>query len=183
MLLVMGVAAAYILAPDRSDDDMIAELVLFAAVMAAMWQARRRQLRSLQTQEIFLLRLAEGVMGWRSRAGIPEDARQAIETLVKLPITGKKTTRHFALLIIKQQLPPPRLDQNPFWLARQQLSSEQREAFDWLLMTFFLAMTYSDWLSGGFLRRVRFGGLSRETQAEIAIETVLSRNWAAAVQA
>lgn len=155
---------------------MILELALFAVVMAAMWQARRRQLQSLKTQEIFLRRFAEGVMVWRSQDNIPEDAREAIEALVKLPIT-QKATRAFALLIIRRQLPlpPPRLRENPFWLARQQLSAEQREAFDWLLMTYFDAMTYSDWLTGGFIRRVRFGGLSPETRAEVAIETVFSR--------
>jgi hypothetical protein len=153
---------------------MMLELALFAVAMTAIWQVRRRQLRSLKVQEIFVRRFAEGVLAWRSKDGIPEEAKEAIEALVSLPIT-QKATRAFALLIIRRQLPPPRLRENPFWLARQQLSAEQREAFDWLLMTYFDAMTYSDWLTGGFIRRVRFGGLSPETPAEVAIETVFSR--------
>lgn len=153
---------------------MMLEFAFFAVAMAVMWQIWRRQLRSLQNQEIFLRRFAEGVMVWRSQDNIPEDAREAIEALVKLPIT-QKATRNFALLIIRRQLPAPRLRENPFWLAKQQLSAEQREGFDWLLMTYFEAMTYSDWLTGGFIRRVRFGGLSPETRAEVAIDTVFSR--------
>jgi hypothetical protein len=152
---------------------MMLEFALFAVGMAAIWQARRRQLQSLKTQEVFLRRFAEAVMVWRSQ-DIPEDARQAVEVLVKMPFS-QKSTRNFALMIIRRQLPPPRLHENPFWLARQQLSDEQREAFDWLLTTYFQVMTYSDWLTGGFIRRVRFGGLSRETQAEVAIETVFPR--------
>ena len=158
------------------------ELVLFAGALAAIWQVRRWQLRSLRTQEAFLRSFAEGITGWRSQPNIPADARRAIETIVSMPIKRIVVLR-FTLSFIRKQLPPPKLDENPFWLARQQLSIEQREAFDWLLLTFFLAMTYSDWLVGPFLRRVRFGGLSRETQAEVAMETVFSRSMGHAIHA
>jgi hypothetical protein len=158
------------------------ELVLFAGVLAAIWQVRRWQLRSLRTQEALLKSFAEGVNGWRRQPNIPPDARQAIETIVDMPIS-RLVILKFTLSFIRRQLPPPRLNENPFWLARQQLSLEQREGFDWLLLTFFLAMTYSDWVAGPFLRRVRFGGLSRETQAEVALETVFSRNMGRAIHA
>lgn len=150
------------------------ELAIFALLLTSIWWLRRQQLHSLEQQRILLQRLSEGVMAWRGKPGIPQNARAVIEKLVELPM-NKKILRRFAQQQVLQQQAPLKLEENPFWLAKQELSDEQREAFDYLLLTAFLAFTYSDWIIGPFVRRLRVGGLSRQTQAEIALETVSSR--------
>ncbi len=157
------------------------EVALFAAAMLGIWWIRHQQLRSLAQQRAFLQRFAEGVAVWRGKAGIPNDARQAIETLVTMTM-GKAAVRRLAILVLPRQK-ALKLDENPLWLARQQLTDEQREAFDWLFINFFFAFTYGDWLSGPIIRHVRFGGLSLQTQAEVALETVSSRGMGEAVHA
>jgi hypothetical protein len=152
---------------------LAAELLAFAIVLFALFWARQRQMTSLQQQAFYLRRFAEGVSTWRGSTGIPSDARQAIEFLIDMPL-DKRVTRGFARSML-QQRSSPKLEENFFWVARSQLDGEKREAFDWLLLNYFLAMTYSDWLTGPFIRQFRVIGLSRETQAEIAIETVFSR--------
>jgi hypothetical protein len=78
---------------------------------------------------------------------------------------------------------PPSLDDNPFWRARQTLAIDQREHFDRLVTKYLTAWTYSDWFWGGFFRRARFSGLSNETRAEVALETVYSRQMSRAARA
>ena len=183
--LVSVALSRYIWTPSwRWCSEMIPiELLLFMAAMVAIWRIRDWQLRSLEQQERYLCRFAEAVTAWRSQPGIPTAAREAIEVLVGMTIS-KSTTRRFAILMLKRQpFDRTELDDNPFWHVRQPLDKDQREAFDWLLLTFFLAITYSDWLTGPFIRRVRFGGLSRQTQAEVAIETVFSQSMGRAAHA
>lgn len=153
---------------------LIAEITAFTAALIAIFWVRRRQVWSLQQQQFYLRRFAEGVTAWRGKIGIPQDARQAVEVLVNMPI-DKRITRACARSMLQEQGDPD-LTRNGFWIARSQLNDEERGAFDWLLANYFLAMTYSDWLTGWFIRRVRVSGLSRETQAEIAIETVFARH-------
>lgn len=157
------------------------ELAFFTFALLAIWWIRRQQLRSLNQQHILLRRFAEAVTAWRGKPGIPIDARQAIELLVDMPIS-RAVLRRYALKVLSPQVPST-LDENPFWLARTQLEPEQREAFDWLVINFLLAFTYSDWITGPLIRRMRLGGLSRQTQAEIALETVSSRVMGQAVHA
>lgn len=157
------------------------ELAIFAVALTSIWWIRRQQLRSLEQQRLLLQRFAEGVAAWRAKAGIPVSARQVIETLVEIPM-NKSIIRRYAHYALHRQS-PIRLEENPFWLAKQELDEEQREAFDFLLLTAFLAFTYSDWVVGALLRGLRFGGLSRQTQAEIALETVSSRGMGRAAHA
>lgn len=160
---------------------MIPELVLFAVLMAAMWQVRRWQLRSLQMQERFLLTFAEGLDGWRNKETVSDEAKSLIDRLARMSIT-KWTIRRFAwyLLTEDSQRNP---EDNSFLRIRQALPVEQQEPFDWLLITFFIGATYSDWLTGWFVRRVRVGGLSNSTKAEVAVETIFSRQMGEAAYA
>lgn len=152
---------------------VLLELAVFTVVLFVLSWVRQRQINSLKQQETYLRRFAEGVGAWRSGNGIPPDARLAIELLVDMPL-DRRIVRKLARGMLRDQRAPSLAD-NPFWIARSQLEGEKREAFDWLLRNFFFAMTYSDWFSGPFIRRFRVGGLSQETQTEIAIETVFSR--------
>ncbi len=118
-----------------------AELILFAVLLLSLFRWRQWQMRYLDRQAFYLRRFAEGVTTWRSKPGIPDDARQAIEVLVNIPL-DKRITRACALAMLQNQRDP--LSQNGFWIARNQLKDPQhRETFDWLLRNYFLAMTYS----------------------------------------
>lgn len=158
---------------------IILELTIFAVAMTATWKVRRWQLRSLQTQERFLKAFAEGVAGWRASDGVPDDAKEIIDRLVQIPFT-KWTIRRFTWHLLTANLPT---GESSLLKIRDQLSPEQRESFDWLLITYFLGSTYGDWLTGWFLRRVRIGGLSNQTRAEVAIDTIFSREMSHAAYA
>lgn len=153
---------------------LASELIIFAVALGVLFWVRQQQMAALNYQAYYLKRFSEGVTTWRSKSGIPQDARQAVEVLVNLPL-DKRITRTCAISMLKEQRDPD-LEKNGFWVARSQLGDEQREAFDWLLKNYYFAMTYSDLLTGWFIRRVRTGGLSTETQAEVAIETVFARH-------
>lgn len=155
--------------------------VIFTLAMAGLWWFRSLQLQNLAEQRALLELFADAVTIWRSKVGVPDDAREAIERLVEMPIS-RKFIRRFAFRLLQLQH-PGKIEENPFWRARQQLNDEQREAFDWLIITFFTAFTYGDYLTGPIIRRARFEGLSRQTQAEIALETVFSRQMGRAVYA
>jgi hypothetical protein len=160
-----------------------AEIVLCGTILVAIWWVRRRQLQSMKEQALCLRRFAEQITAWRERPNVPQIARDAIERVFLLPF-DRRSVRGFALSILSRQYEPiPSLDDNPFWQARQKLSADQRPDFDFLIMTYFTAWTYGDWFWGGFLRRARFGGLSRETRAEVALETVFSRQMSKAIHA
>lgn len=152
---------------------IIVELIVFVAAMVALWWVREVQANALDQQEQHLRRFANGVTAWRGSPDIPADAREAIEILVDMPLD--KSIPRACVLAMLQNQNAPNLENNIFWIARGQLDGEKREAFDWLLKNYFLAMTYSAWFTGGLLRHSRVEGLSLETQAEVAIETVFSR--------
>jgi hypothetical protein len=156
---------------------MAIEIMLFGAALCAIWWIRRRQLQSLKQQALHLRRFAEQVTNWRSRPDVPDIASKAIEELFHVLPFDRKTVRRTAVSILTHQFePPPTLEDNPFWQARQSLSEAQETDFDFLLTTYFAAWTHSDWFWGGFLRRTRFGGLSYQTRAEVALETAFSRH-------
>jgi hypothetical protein len=152
---------------------LVVEILIFAALLAGIYWIRQRELASLRMQGNYLRRFAEGISVWRGGIGIPADAREAIELLVDTPM-HKSVARNLARSMMRREA-EPNLENNIFWRAREQLRGEHRESFDWLLRNYFLAMTYSDWLTGPLIRRVWVNGLSKGTQAEIAIETVFSR--------
>src|SRR5205085_339674 len=104
---------------------LLAQLFVFMIALAAIYWFRQRQLDSLRTQELYLRRLAEGVEIWRNAVGVPADARQAVEVLVETPIS-QTLTRNLARSIWRYQ-GEPNLQNNMFWVARQQLDKEQRE--------------------------------------------------------
>lgn len=160
-----------------------AEILLVGALLAALWGVRRRQLQSLKEQAIHLRRFAEQIQAWRERPNIPQVARDAAEELFRFPF-ARKMVRKVAIWILSRKVEqPPSLNDNPFWRARETLAPDQREDLDSLLMTYLTAWTYSDWFWGGLLRRARFGGLSQETRAEVALETVYSRQMSRAARA
>jgi hypothetical protein len=160
-----------------------AEILLVGALLAAIWGVRRRQLQCLKEQAIHLRRFAEQIQAWRERPNVPQLARDAVEELFRFPFE-RKIVRDVAFWILSRKFgQPPSLDDNPFWRARQTLAIDQREHFDRLVTTYLTAWTYSDWFWGGFLRRARFGGLSNETRAEVALETVYSRQMSRAARA
>ena len=129
------------------------ELAIFILALAGIWWVRRQQLRSLEQQRLLLQRFADGVAAWRNKPKIPEVARQAIEALVDMPMNKTILRRYAAYITLCRPQPTAKLDENPFGVAKQQLDSEILEAFNYLLIIYFLAFTYSDWLSGAVFRR------------------------------
>lgn len=124
---------------------LVAQLLVFSITLLALWWMREVQVNGLEQQDQHLRRFSEGVSAWRNSTGIPSDARQAVEILVDMPL-DKRVTRGCALAMLERQQAPKNLENNLFWIARGQLDGEKKEAFDWLLLNYFLAMTYSDWL-------------------------------------
>lgn len=151
----------------------VAVMVAFSVAFACIWACRRMQLRHLHQQAHYLRLLSRQVVAFRQRSDIPVGIADFVEELVRDPLDGG-VIRYAIWHASRRDHPTRNVDKEvlAFRNSVADLNGDAQAALHNIVITYIKAQSHADMIAGYIFRRVRFANLERETQAEVAVDTI-----------
>jgi hypothetical protein len=141
------------------------------AAFGGMWLIHRWRLRHLAAQRDDLRQLSAAADEFRTTANVPEAVAVLVERMLRMPLDPRAVRRFFWHVVRTRSAGGDDPETERLGRAIRSMDRAAVDAFARVIVTHMRMFAHSSPVFGALLRVLLLGGLSRNTQAEVTVET------------